>query len=38
MAATQASDKRQKIPDVCEAEGVPHMSFNEFLRAEGITN
>ena len=29
---------REEIPDVREAEGVPHMSFNEFLRAEGITN
>ncbi len=28
--------KSCKIPDVCSAEGVLHMTFNEFLRAEGI--
>lgn len=32
----QASDKRQKIPDICGQEGVVHMSFNELLRAEEI--
>jgi Domain of unknown function (DUF4411) len=35
-AAKQSSAKRQKIPDVCDAEGVAHMSFSDFLRAEGI--
>jgi hypothetical protein len=32
----QESSKRQKIPDICDLEGVPHLSFNQFLRAEGI--
>ncbi|WP_315830989.1 DUF4411 family protein [Bradyrhizobium prioriisuperbiae] len=32
----QESEKRQKIPDICEKEGVVHMSFNDLLRAEGI--
>ena len=31
------SDKKRTIPDICDAENVAHMSFNEFLRAEGIT-
>jgi hypothetical protein len=29
--------KSCKIPDVCMAEGVLHMTFNDFLRSEGIT-
>ena len=28
--------KRRKIPDVCVAENVVHMTFNDLLRAEGI--
>lgn len=32
----QESTKRQKIPDVCDLEGVNHLTFNQFLRAEGI--
>lgn len=32
----QDSKKRQKIPDICDKEGVQHMSFNDLLRAEGI--
>ena len=27
---------KRKIPDVCTAENVAHMTFNELLRAEGI--
>lgn len=27
----------RKIPDVCSAENVVHMTFNDLLRAEGIT-
>jgi len=38
LASAQDSKKRQKIPDICDKEGVLHMSFNEFLRAEGIKN
>jgi Domain of unknown function (DUF4411) len=38
LQTTQDSKKRQKIPDICDREGVMHMSFNEFLRNEGITN
>jgi hypothetical protein len=34
----QESDKRQKIPDICDKEGVTHLSFNDLLRAEGIKN
>lgn len=34
----QESDKRQKIPDICDKEGVTHLSFNDLLRAEGIRN
>lgn len=29
--------KKRKIPDVCAAEGVQHMTFNDLLRAERIT-
>ena len=36
LSAMQDSDKRQKIPDICDKENVIHMSFNELLRAEGI--
>jgi hypothetical protein len=28
---------KRTIPDICDAENVTHMTFNEFLRAEGIT-
>ena len=38
LATGKDSKKRQKIPDICDKEGVTHMTFNEFLRAEGITN
>jgi hypothetical protein len=34
----QDSEKRQKIPDICDKEGVVHLSFNELLRAEEIKN
>jgi hypothetical protein len=32
----QPSATKMRIPQVCESEGVLHMDFNEFLRAEGI--
>jgi len=35
--AHNANTKRRKIPDVCAAENVVHMTFNDLLRAEGIT-
>jgi hypothetical protein len=35
LPVRQASTKR-KIPDVCRLEGVQHMTFNDFLRAESI--
>jgi Domain of unknown function (DUF4411) len=33
----QKSETKRAIPDICDAEDVHHMSFNDFLRAEGIT-
>lgn len=30
------TDKKATIPDICRLEGVPHMTFNDFLRAYGI--
>jgi hypothetical protein len=33
----QPSTRKMRIPDVCKVEGVKHLTFNEFLRAEGIT-
>ncbi len=36
--ANQDSVKRKKIPDICKLEDVEHLSFNELLRKEGITN
>lgn len=36
--STQDSNKRKRIPNVCQDEGVPHLNFNQFLRAEGIRN
>lgn len=38
LHAEQDSKKRQKIPDICEREGVPHLTFNDLLRKEGIKN
>jgi hypothetical protein len=35
--ANNPNTKRRKIPDVCKAENVIHMTFNDLLRAEGIT-
>ena len=35
--ANNPSTKSRKIPDVCAAEKVVHMTFNDLLRAEGIT-
>ena len=32
----EASAKRLRIPDLCDREGVKHLTFNEFLREEGI--
>ena len=34
----QDSAKRKKIPDICDIEGVMHLSFNDLLRKEGIRN
>jgi Domain of unknown function (DUF4411) len=36
LNSLQDSEKRQKIPDICDKEGVEHMTFNDLLRAEGI--
>jgi hypothetical protein len=36
LNTVQDSVKRQKIPDICDKEGVVHMSFNDLLRTEGI--
>ena len=30
------TDKARQIPDICDIESVPHMTFSDFLRAEGI--
>ena len=30
------SPVRKKIPNICKEEGVDHMTFNDFLRNEGI--
>lgn len=30
------SEKLRQIPDICDLEQVPHLTFNDFLRAEGI--
>ena len=35
--AKNLGSRKFKIPDVCDAEGVVHMTFNEMLIAEGIT-
>lgn len=36
LSAMGDSEKRQKIPDVCDKEGIEHKTFNDLLRAEGI--
>lgn len=30
------TEKLRQIPDICDIEQVPHLTFNDFLRAEGI--
>jgi Domain of unknown function (DUF4411) len=35
--AQNPNTRSRKIPDVCNAEKVAHMTFNDLLRAEGIT-
>lgn len=35
-AKAHQSDKLRQIPDICALEKVPHMTFNDYLRAEGI--
>jgi hypothetical protein len=30
------SSKKRHIPDICVAEGVTHISFNDFCRKEGF--
>jgi hypothetical protein len=30
------SSKKQKIPDICDREGIQHLTFIDFLRNEGI--
>lgn len=30
------TDRLRQIPDICDSETVVHMTFNDFLRAEGI--
>jgi hypothetical protein len=37
MEVSAASSIRKKrIPDVCNELGITHLTFNEFLRTEGI--
>ncbi|MBZ0325294.1 MAG: DUF4411 family protein [Alphaproteobacteria bacterium] len=31
------SQTRMRIPDLCDKESVQHLTFNEFLAAEGVT-
>lgn len=35
-AKAHLSDRLRQIPDICALEKVPHMTFNDYLRAEGI--
>ncbi len=32
----QRSDKKRRIPDICDAEGIKHLSFNDYLRSENF--
>lgn len=36
LAPGNTSQKKRRIPDVCKAEGVEHLSFSDFLRREAI--
>lgn len=36
-AASVNATARRRIPDVCELEHVEHLTFNDFLRREGIS-
>ena len=31
-----SSPTKRKIPDICKMDGIDHLTFSEFLRAEGI--
>ncbi|WP_417463327.1 DUF4411 family protein [Kordiimonas sp.] len=35
--STAPSVTKKRIPDICAMEGVEHLMFNDFLRAEGLT-
>jgi len=36
VSSTTDTEKRQKIPDICDKESIDHKTFNDLLRAEGI--
>ena len=33
----ESGAKKRRIPDICKAENVEHLTFNQFLRAEKYT-
>lgn len=37
LAPGNTSSRKRRIPDICKAEGVEHLTFNDFLRREGFT-
>jgi len=36
-SSTQDSPTKKRIPDICDLEKVPHLTFNQFLKAEGVS-
>jgi hypothetical protein len=34
---TAPNAKKKRIPNICQAEGVEHLDFNDFLRREGLS-
>ncbi|WP_202309797.1 DUF4411 family protein [Mesorhizobium sp. L-8-10] len=37
LVSEDPSTKKRRIPNICKAEGVEHLSFNDFLRREQLT-
>ena len=38
VAPGNVSKTKRRIPDICDAENVTHLTFNDFLRIEGISS
>ena len=37
LVSEEPGSKKRRIPNICNAEGVKHLAFNNFLRREGLS-